>query len=592
MKLYYQYIPSFRVVLILFLLFTNPLNNLFAEIRYVSKTGSSTPPFLTWETAADSIMEAINICHSGDTIYVANGLYHESVVMIPGLALIGAGMDSCIINSTGVLYYAVKVTDSCYLTGFQLQAPENGILVYDSTIPMSIVIIENNKITNTRYGIDISGTKYKLISKNIISDTETGIYTSQANPTISENVIYINNNIGEAIYNGILGRPHCFNNIIICQNAGTVIYGSLSLYENNLIYGKGTDGIWSYSDTFRNNVIHGTIGFETGIFGANSQIINNSVEKTVDGIWYDVQGGPPPVIKYNNLFNNFRNSQNITLDSTNISYDPMFANPDSLDFHLQKYSPLIDAGDPMILDQDGSRSDIGLFGGPYGESYTYRDLAPGPPSNLTAVYDSGFVRLRWNKNTEADFLNYRIYRDTLPDFMYDSTRLIGVTADSFYYDDLPEKYIAMNYYYKITAIDSTGHQSAPSEEVHLNITGAAEGPPVVVEHYQLLNNYPNPFNSSTMIPYRLKEPGYVKLYIYDIKGEVVSLLVNDYQQAGYYEVRFNPTAKERKQGETGQGWWTGYNDDIATGIYLYQIMVRGEGNIPVFTDMGKMILLK
>ena len=48
----------------------------------------------------------------------------------------------------------------------------------------------------------------------------------------------------------------------------------------------------------------------------------------------------------------------------------MFVNPDSMDFELQMYSPLIDAGDPNILDKDGSRSDIGLFGGPLGEKYT------------------------------------------------------------------------------------------------------------------------------------------------------------------------------------------------------------------------------
>ncbi len=46
----------------------------------------------------------------------------------------------------------------------------------------------------------------------------------------------------------------------------------------------------------------------------------------------------------------------------------MFVNEDSMDFHLQMFSPLIDAGDPNILDLDGSRSDIGLFGGPYGEN--------------------------------------------------------------------------------------------------------------------------------------------------------------------------------------------------------------------------------
>ena len=49
------------------------------------------------------------------------------------------------------------------------------------------------------------------------------------------------------------------------------------------------------------------------------------------------------------------------------------------------FSRLIDAGDPSILDKDGSRSDIGLYGGPFGESYKYIDLAPSPPLNLTAV---------------------------------------------------------------------------------------------------------------------------------------------------------------------------------------------------------------
>ena len=270
----------------------------------------------------------------------------------------------------------------------------------------------------------------------------------------------------------------------------------------------------------------------------------------------------------------------------------MFVNGDSMDFHLQMYSPLIDAGDPNILDKDGSRSDIGLYGGPYGEKYTYRDLAPKPPSNLTAVMDSGLVKLTWNKNTEADFNVYRVYRDTVPDFMYDTTKIIAVLSDTVYYDDPPQKFISGNYYYKITALDNTGHQSAPSEESQINITGIPEAPPIVIDHYRLLNNYPNPFNSSTIIPYRLKEGGYVKLYIYDVKGELMRVLVNGYQSAGYYEVRFSPTENERKQGEIGMDYWTGYNDDIASGIYIYQLHVRGEGDIPVFTDMGKMILLK
>ncbi len=101
------------------------------------------------------------------------------------------------------------------------------------------------------------------------------------------------------------------------------------------------------------------------------------------------------------------------------------------------YSPLIDAGDPTILDRDGSRSDIGLYGGPYGWTYTYNDLAPRPPHNVTAAIDEGFVKLTWNKNTEADFSHYRIYRDTLTIVIYDSSKIIGETPDTVFYDNLP-----------------------------------------------------------------------------------------------------------------------------------------------------------
>ena len=78
---------------------------LTATVRYVSHSGNNTPPYLTWATAADSIMFAINISVFGDTIYVANGVYEEQVTMIPGLSLIGAGMDSCVIDTRNLAFW-------------------------------------------------------------------------------------------------------------------------------------------------------------------------------------------------------------------------------------------------------------------------------------------------------------------------------------------------------------------------------------------------------------------------------------------------------------------------------------------------------
>ena len=112
-----------KKLILFFFLSLSICNSGFAEIRYVSHSGSSTPPYLTWETAADSIMSAINVSSFGDTIYVANGVYEEQVVMIPGLSLIGAGMDSCIIDMTNRTSYvtAVEMKDSCLLEGFNIK---------------------------------------------------------------------------------------------------------------------------------------------------------------------------------------------------------------------------------------------------------------------------------------------------------------------------------------------------------------------------------------------------------------------------------------------------------------------------------------
>jgi hypothetical protein len=242
------------------------------------------------------------------------------------------------------------------------------------------------------------------------------------------------------------------------------------------------------------------------------------------------------------------------------------------------FSPLIDRGDPNILDKDGTRSDIGLYGGPYGESYKYPDLPPRIPVNLSATIDSIYILLKWNKNTEADFSHYNLFRDTTENFTVDSTTFVASIPDTFYQQIIPQG--IDNLYYKLTAVDNQGNQSDPSEELHVFLTGIINNEQFTINNYKLFQNYPNPFNPTTKIGYRLKERGYVKLYVYDIKGELVETLVNKYQEGGYYEVEF-----------------TGRNlinqiPDLASGIYIYQLMVSNENNVPVFSDIKKMVYLK
>jgi len=598
-----------------------------ATVRYVSHDGSNTPPYLTWETAADSIMSAINISVFGDTIYVANGVYEEQVIMIPGLTLIGAGMDSCVIDTRDfvqpILFAAVRVADSCKFKGFNIivSNDRNSRAIISDT---ATAIIEFNKLRNAHTSISLRLSN-SLVNSNIIQNFVVGLILINSEAIVRNNQL-INVSIGTQI-NAFTGNyyPVIEKNIISCDGFGVLVeFNSRPTIRNNIIFlngdgangyvGGGSDTAWVYNNlivsqegfdftrglansirpTFNtNNFLFGNFS-DLGINAENFNIIkNNNIMNSPKGIIQDP--GDNPIIQYNNSWNNTVNYGGFTPDSTNLSVDPMIISEDSLDFHLQMFSPLIDTGDPDILDVDGSRSDIGLWGGPYGGRYTYRDLAPKPPSNLTAVYDSGFVLLRWNRNTETDFYRYRVYRDTVPNFIYDTTRIIAVVADTFYYDDLPEKYLATDYYYKLTAMDSTGHQSATSEEVHVTVTGVPEGPPIVVEEYKLLQNYPNPFNPSTKIPYRLKEGGNVKLTVYNFLGELIAVLVNEYQDKGYYEVEFRPNSIQRSKGKigrTGVEFPTGYNDDIASGLYVYQLTVSENAWVIKYLNSGKMILLR
>ncbi|HEX2867185.1 MAG TPA: FlgD immunoglobulin-like domain containing protein [Ignavibacteriales bacterium] len=92
------------------------------------------------------------------------------------------------------------------------------------------------------------------------------------------------------------------------------------------------------------------------------------------------------------------------------------------------------------------------------------------------------------------------------------------------------------------------------------------------ESFDLAQNYPNPFNPSTTIKYQIPEAANVKVTVYDVTGKQVAELVNDYKQAGHYEVS-----------------WTGHDNSghqVASGIYLYTIQAGS------FTKSMKMMLLK
>jgi len=343
-------------------------------------------------------------------------------------------------------------------------------------------------------------------------------------------------------------------------------------FDNNDIAKSTNDLVFrrAISNAFPGNFINNQFlaQYLNVFYTAPADIKNNNIIGSINGVYGDTTN-----VKYNN----FWKTQNYPKDSTNISVDPMFVN-DTSDYHLQKFSLLIDAGDPNILDKDSSRSDIGIYGGPYGESYKYQDLPPRIPVNFTAEVDSPSINLNWNKNTESDFRFYRLYRDTVAGFPISSSNLAVELQDTFYIQQMP--LWNKNYYYKVTSVDNQANESEPSTEVFVNITSIDEYP-TTISDYALYQNYPNPFNPTTKIGYRLKKRGYIKIYVYDITGSTIAVLVNEEKEAGYYEAEFS----------TNNLLHT--TDNLASGIYLYKIDITdSEKRISVFTEMRKMLLIK
>jgi len=87
--------------------------------------------------------------------------------------------------------------------------------------------------------------------------------------------------------------------------------------------------------------------------------------------------------------------------------------------------------------------------------------------------------------------------------------------------------------------------------------------------FSLSQNYPNPFNPSTIISYQLPKAGNVTLKVFDVLGNEIATLVDEYRNAGSYDVQF-----------------TMNNVQLSSGIYFYQLKA-GE-----FVETKKMILLK
>lgn len=295
----------------------------------------------------ESIQAAIDAADIGDTVQVDPGTYTENLRLRSGVNVEGSGYATTTLRGFGgILGFIVStdvvtatgVTDSRF-EGFKIIRAGRGMDNSGVVINGGSLLLNNNWITGHKDGVRINGGS-PIIRNNIIdrngdpsdSALNYGVLSLSATPLIANNLIASNN--GAGIYLGW------------AASAGTQII-------NNTVDHNTDNGIWCYN-------------------GANAIIKNNIFSHNSTGI--SATHGSLPVISFNDVWNNsYRNYDSQSGGVANpgpgdISADPRFDLLSTPPYHLALGSPCINAGDPNVFfnDRDGSRNDMGCFGGPSG----------------------------------------------------------------------------------------------------------------------------------------------------------------------------------------------------------------------------------
>ncbi|MDP2209726.1 MAG: hypothetical protein Q8K98_13290 [Bacteroidota bacterium] len=110
--------------------------------------------------------------------------------------------------------------------------------------------------------------------------------------------------------------------------------------------------------------------------------------------------------------------------------------------------------------------------------------------------------------------------------------------------------------------------------------------PEIPSDFNLFQNHPNPFNPSTLINYHLPTGGYTTVKVFDVLGREVATLVNEYKEAGRYEVSFSAVG-----GGTASGVDT---NRLTSGVYFYKLVVSSTGpsSAGSYTSVKKMVLMR
>ena len=305
----------------------------------------------------EDVQAAVDASEDGDTIRVCAGVYGGVDVGSRQLTLVGeSAANTVLFESSGTAFRAAA--GRVELRGFTLRSSNTEPVGAALHLAGTEALIEDVRMTDCSPYIlifqDEGDVEYDgVVIENVTAqDDGVGFYLLGPGSAIVRHLHYQDSSVQEPLY---------FSNVDL-------------EFENNVITGLEFGRLATFDDAGRdmnvvNNVFHGS-AVRDGTLGAlihkgsSTDFVNNIVTaNTAAGNLFSGSFAG----HYNLDWGNDLGSDSSFAGEGNLSVDPWFADPDAEDFSLTPgTSPCIDAGDPSLADTDGSRSDMGAFGGPGG----------------------------------------------------------------------------------------------------------------------------------------------------------------------------------------------------------------------------------
>lgn len=240
----------------------------------------------------------------------------------------------------------------------------------------------------------VDGTGNSIVAPYFVYETTSDVSTTNLSvvgntSSAPKGLVYAG-----GMWNHNTGRDATYTNVIVAGNTttATISYASglwetstigSAQYTNVTVHGNDNDtsGVYAGEGAFS--------CFSSSLRVTNATVTGNTLGgtatgdgKTIAGGWSDTWSQGTPCtwdVSYSNVYGNSGDAfgdgmTDWTGTDGNIAVDAAYtdasgADPTTWDLTLGSKSPLIDAGDPSILDPDKTTSDIGAYGGPSGDAW-------------------------------------------------------------------------------------------------------------------------------------------------------------------------------------------------------------------------------